>query len=59
MHSICFPQTHGETAVTLFVHTGMSYDLGYQDVPDLAVQVDIIISGRRLTQCCEGFNDLS
>ncbi|KAF2757514.1 hypothetical protein EJ05DRAFT_511313 [Pseudovirgaria hyperparasitica] len=45
MPRICFPQIHGQTAVNLFVHTGKSYDQGYDDLPDLAVQVDVIISG--------------
>ncbi|KAF2818210.1 hypothetical protein CC86DRAFT_169784 [Ophiobolus disseminans] len=46
MPRICFPQTHGQTAVNLFVHTGKSWDQGYKDLPDLAVQVDVIISGQ-------------
>ena len=46
MDRICFPQIHGHTAVNLFVHTGMFYDQGYKDLPNLAVQVDVIISGR-------------
>ncbi|KZM19279.1 uncharacterized protein EKO05_0005106 [Ascochyta rabiei] len=45
MPRICFPQTYGQTAVNLFVQTGMSYDQGYKDTPNLAVQVDVIISG--------------
>jgi hypothetical protein len=46
MDRIWFPQTHGQTAVNLFVQTGMSYDQGYNSIPNLAVQVDVIISGR-------------
>jgi len=46
MSSICFPQTHGQAAVNLFVYTGMTHDHGYKDLLDVAVQVDVIISGR-------------
>ena len=45
MNRICFPQTHGQTSVSVFVHTGMLYDQGYEATPNLAVQVDVIISG--------------
>ncbi|KAF2762092.1 hypothetical protein EJ05DRAFT_496964 [Pseudovirgaria hyperparasitica] len=42
---VCFPQTHGESTVTIFVQTGKSFDADYPDVVDYPVYVDIIISG--------------
>lgn len=43
---IHFPLTHGRTSVQVFIDTGRSVDGEFPHVPDLAVSMDIVISGR-------------
>lgn len=43
---IHFPLTHGRTAVQVFIDTGRSVDGEFPHVPDLAVSMDIVISGK-------------
>ncbi|KAJ5569807.1 uncharacterized protein N7459_009237 [Penicillium hispanicum] len=42
---IHFPAIHGRTSVQIFIDTGRSVDGEFPDVPDLAVSMDIVISG--------------
>ncbi|KAJ5725654.1 hypothetical protein N7540_002059 [Penicillium herquei] len=42
---IHFPAIHGRTAVQIFIDTGRSVDGEFPHVPDLAVSMDIVISG--------------
>ncbi|KAJ6172662.1 hypothetical protein N7470_001729 [Penicillium chermesinum] len=42
---IHFPAVHGPTAVQIFIDTGQSVDGEFPEVPDLAVSMDIVISG--------------
>ncbi|EPS28780.1 hypothetical protein POX_f07858 [Penicillium oxalicum] len=42
---IHFPLTHGRTSVQVFIDTGRSVDGEFPHVPDLAVSMDIVISG--------------
>ncbi|CAI7646168.1 unnamed protein product [Penicillium pancosmium] len=42
---IHYPVTHGRTSVQIFIDTGRSFDGEFPQVPDLAVSMDIVISG--------------
>ncbi|KAJ5281667.1 hypothetical protein N7478_007039 [Penicillium angulare] len=42
---IHFPAIHGRTSVQIFIDTGRSVDGEFPHVPDLAVSMDIVISG--------------
>ena len=43
--SICFPKAHGQTCVQIFIKTGRGADVDYAETNDLAVSMDIVISG--------------
>ncbi|KAJ5112378.1 hypothetical protein N7532_000423 [Penicillium argentinense] len=42
---IHYPAIHGRTSVQIFIDTGRSHDGEFPQVPDLAVSMDIVISG--------------
>lgn len=43
---IHYPAVHGRTSVQIFIDTGRSVDDEFPHVPDLAVSMDIVISGK-------------
>lgn len=45
---IHYPAIHGRTSVQIFIDTGQSFDGEFPQVPDLAVSMDIVISGEPL-----------
>lgn len=49
MYRIHFPAVHGQTCVQIFIDTGRSHDLDFPQVSDLAVDMDVVISGTWLT----------
>lgn len=43
--SIHFPAIHGRTSVQIFIDVGRTFDKDFPHVPDLAVSMDVVISG--------------
>ncbi|EFX05782.1 hypothetical protein CMQ_3851 [Grosmannia clavigera kw1407] len=44
-HRVCIPQTHGQTSIQIFIHTGGDWDRQWPNTSTYTVSADVIISG--------------